>query len=77
MPDNRITILEQQQLPSGALDGIKERQSGFVIRGGREIESHCECFSDPSGFEADSCCFTNLVDQRHGKLNTLIRVPLE
>jgi myosin-crossreactive antigen len=38
MPGNQITILEQQQLPGGALDGIKEQQRGFVIRGGREME---------------------------------------
>ena len=36
MPGNRITILEQQQLPGGALDGLKEPERGFVIRGGRD-----------------------------------------
>jgi hypothetical protein len=36
MPGGPITILEQQQLPGGALDGIKEPQRGFVIRGGRD-----------------------------------------
>ncbi len=46
MPDNKITILEQQQLPGGALDGIKEPQTGFVIRGGREMEDHFECLWD-------------------------------
>ena len=46
MPGNRITILEQQQLPGGALDGIKEPQRGFVIRGGREMEEHFECLWD-------------------------------
>jgi oleate hydratase len=34
MPGKKITILEQQQLPGGALDGIKEPEKGFVIRGG-------------------------------------------
>lgn len=43
---NRITILEQQKLPGGALDGIKEPQQGFVIRGGREMESNFECLWD-------------------------------
>ena len=43
MPGNRITILEQQQLPGGALDGTQELEKGFVIRGGRETEEHFEC----------------------------------
>jgi oleate hydratase len=46
MPGNRITILEQQALPGGALDGIKEPEKGFVIRGGREMEEHFECLWD-------------------------------
>ena len=46
MAGKRITILEQQQLPGGALDGIKEPDKGFVIRGGREMEEHFECLWD-------------------------------
>ena len=46
MPGNRITILEQQQLPGGSLDGIKAPEKGFVIRGGREMEEHFECLWD-------------------------------
>jgi oleate hydratase len=46
MPGNKIVILEQQQLPGGALDGIKEPKAGFVIRGGREMESNFECLWD-------------------------------
>jgi oleate hydratase len=46
MPGNRITILEQQRLPGGALDGIKEPNKGLVIRGGREMEDHFECLWD-------------------------------
>ena len=46
MAGKRITVLEQQQLPGGALDGIKEPDKGFVIRGGREIEEHFECLWD-------------------------------
>lgn len=46
MQGNRITILEQQKLPGGALDGIKESEKGFVIRGGREMESNFECLWD-------------------------------
>jgi oleate hydratase len=46
MPGNRITVLEQQRLAGGALDGIKDPEKGFVIRGGREMEEHFECLWD-------------------------------
>ncbi|KAF7552688.1 hypothetical protein G7046_g7339 [Stylonectria norvegica] len=46
MPGKNITILEQQKIPGGALDGIEEPEKGFVIRGGREMESHFECLWD-------------------------------
>jgi oleate hydratase len=46
MAGKRITILERQQLPGGALDGIEEPNKGFVIRGGREMESNFECLWD-------------------------------
>ncbi|WP_028709266.1 oleate hydratase [Propionicicella superfundia] len=46
MPGNRITILEELTLPGGALDGIKEPEKGFVIRGGREMEDHFETLWD-------------------------------
>jgi hypothetical protein len=37
MPGRNITILERLKLPGGALDGIKQPNKGFVIRGGREM----------------------------------------
>ncbi|MFT3986939.1 oleate hydratase [Aestuariivirga sp.] len=46
MAGNKITILEELKLPGGALDGIKEPEKGFVIRGGREMEDHFECLWD-------------------------------
>ena len=46
MAGDRITILEELRLPGGALDGIKEPEKGFVIRGGREMEDHFECLWD-------------------------------
>ena len=46
MPGKNITILEEANIPGGALDGIKEPEKGFVIRGGRELESNYECFWD-------------------------------
>ncbi|XVX19884.1 oleate hydratase [Actinomycetota bacterium] len=46
VPGSHITILEKLKLPGGALDGIKEPERGFVIRGGREMEDHMECLWD-------------------------------
>ncbi|KAH6695651.1 oleate hydratase [Plectosphaerella plurivora] len=46
MPGKNITIIEQADIPGGALDGIKEPEKGFIIRGGREMESHFECLWD-------------------------------
>lgn len=46
MRGDRITVLERLPLPGGALDGIKEPEKGFVIRGGREMEDHFECLWD-------------------------------
>ena len=46
MLGEKITILERLKLPGGALDGIKEPEKGFVIRGGREMEDHFECLWD-------------------------------
>lgn len=46
MAGDKITILEELKLAGGALDGIKEPEKGFVIRGGREMEDHFECLWD-------------------------------
>ncbi|WP_024442437.1 oleate hydratase [Mycobacterium sp. UM_WGJ] len=46
MSGEQITIMERLKLPGGALDGIKEPEKGFVIRGGREMEDHFECLWD-------------------------------
>lgn len=46
MDGSKITILEELDLPGGALDGIKKPKKGFVIRGGRELEDHMECLWD-------------------------------
>ena len=43
---SNITIIEKSQLAGGALDGIKEPERGFVIRGGREMEANFECLWD-------------------------------
>lgn len=46
LPGEKITIFERLALPGGALDGIREPEKGFVIRGGREMEDHFECLWD-------------------------------
>lgn len=46
MDGSKITIFEQQGIPGGALDGLDIPDKGFVIRGGREMESNFECLWD-------------------------------
>jgi len=46
MDGKKITIMEMDPIPGGALDGMKEQNRGFVIRGGRELENHYECLWD-------------------------------
>lgn len=46
MKGERIHIIEEMSLPGGACDGIKDSQKGFIVRGGREMESHFECLWD-------------------------------
>jgi oleate hydratase len=46
MKGSNIHILEEMKLPGGACDGIRDPQKGFIIRGGREMESHYECLWD-------------------------------
>ena len=43
---DRITILEELEIPGGALDGLDVPEKGFVIRGGREMEAHFETLWD-------------------------------
>ncbi len=46
MKGDRITVLEELDLPGGSLDGIHQPARGFIIRGGREMENHFECLWD-------------------------------
>jgi hypothetical protein len=57
MPGGPITILEQQQLPGGALDGIKEPQRGFVIRGGRDKRG-VPVLTDSHSADSHSACLS-------------------
>ena len=49
MKGNQITILEQDNLSGGAMDGVGNPENGFVVRGGREMEEHYECLWDLFG----------------------------
>lgn len=42
----KIHILEELPIAGGSLDGIYQKEYGFIIRGGREMESHFECLWD-------------------------------
>lgn len=46
MKGENIHILEELPIPGGSLDGINLPEHGFVVRGGREMESHFECLWD-------------------------------
>ncbi|GLC31641.1 oleate hydratase [Clostridium omnivorum] len=46
MKGEHIHFLEEMDLPGGACDGIRNNEKGFIIRGGREMESHFECLWD-------------------------------
>ncbi|MDE1156391.1 MAG: oleate hydratase [Acidobacteriaceae bacterium] len=46
MPGDRITILEASRIEGGALDGAGNAETGWLIRGGREMENHFECLWD-------------------------------
>ncbi len=46
MAGDRITILEASNADGGALDGAGDAETGWLIRGGREMENHFECLWD-------------------------------
>jgi oleate hydratase len=46
MTGERITILEGSKISGGALDGAGDARTGWLIRGGREMEDHFECLWD-------------------------------
>ena len=46
VPGKNIHILEQDDIPGGALDGSGDPENGFVIRGGRMHEEHFICYWD-------------------------------
>ncbi|WP_461484231.1 oleate hydratase [Porticoccus sp.] len=46
VPGGNIHILEQDEIPGGALDGAGDAENGFIIRGGRMHEAHYVCYWD-------------------------------
>ena len=46
VPGENIHILEQSDIPGGALDGAGDSENGFIIRGGRMHEEHFVCYWD-------------------------------
>lgn len=50
MPGANIHILEALNRPGGSMDGAGTAENGYTARGGREIESHFECFSELFSF---------------------------
>jgi len=49
MKGEHITIMEQDGISGGAMDGAGNPEDGFVARGGREMEEHYECLWDLFG----------------------------
>jgi len=49
MQGSQITIMEQDGISGGAMDGAGNPDDGFVARGGREMEEHYECLWDLYG----------------------------
>jgi len=49
MRGGQITIIEQDSISGGAMDGAGDPERGFVARGGREMEEHYECLWDLYG----------------------------
>ncbi len=46
MPGENITILEMNQVAGGGIDGAGNAETGYVLRGGREMETDYNCFWD-------------------------------
>ncbi|RIV19682.1 oleate hydratase [Alicyclobacillaceae bacterium I2511] len=49
MPAGNIHIFEELNITGGSMDGFGTPESGYVIRGGREMEAHYECTWDLFG----------------------------
>ncbi len=56
MAGEKITILEQLDVNGGCLDGSGNATDGYIMRGGREMETHYECTWDLFSFVPDLIC---------------------
>lgn len=50
MPGKNIHIFEEKQVLGGSMDGAGNAKDGYLVRGGRELESRMECMYDLFGF---------------------------
>jgi oleate hydratase len=71
MSGKNIHILEQLERIGGSMDGAGSAEKGYTARGGREIESHFECFSDLFG------SIPSLNDPKSSVLDEFRRLNLE
>ena len=68
MPGDKIHIFEELALPGGSMDGIyNPEKQAYIIRGGREMESHFETLWDlfrsiPSLENKDISVFLELLN---------------
>ena len=46
MKGENITLFEHLPLPGGSCDGIFDKNKGYIMRGGREMDNHFECMWD-------------------------------
>ena len=46
MPGKNITIFEHLPIAGGSCDGIFDKNRGYIMRGGREMDNHFECMWD-------------------------------
>lgn len=78
MPGENITILEELDVKGGSLDGSGDAETGYIMRGGREMETHYECFYDvlrdipslemgPEHSVLDEFCLINDLDPNSSK----------
>ena len=46
MKGSNVHVLEKDEVPGGACDGLYINDVGYVMRGGREMDNHFECMWD-------------------------------
>ena len=46
IPGDKITLFEHLPIAGGSCDGIFDKDKGYIMRGGREMDNHFECMWD-------------------------------